>query len=311
MRRRIDVRKVGAGAASALVALAVVAVGSSGGAAAKGPAKVGQALPAARAPSAVPGGYTLVHSAFVSAPNGTVDAWSIRCPVSNSGVVRYPQGGGVLVSSGSLFANISETDPTGPSWRGSVSNASGATTTFQVWAVCAKPHGAYSQNQSASMSIPPGSQVGGFEACPSGTKVLGGGLIQTGTFHVSVNVNSSYPASNGWHVDLNNAGSDTDAQFVVFAVCSKYSISKTGYGVHEGATVDNPPGAQTFASADCPSGQVPLGGGGFSSSSLTSVNMNSSYPTQGPAGSAQGWGVYENNASASDHSITPYVICAS
>jgi hypothetical protein len=142
------------------------------------------------------------------------------------------------------------------------------------------------------------SQYSGFQACPTGTKILGGGAVALGGL-----INSSYPVSNGWHADVNGDGS-TGAEFAVYAVCSKYSVATTGYGVHAGTTVDNPPGSETFAAAFCPSGQVPLGGGVSSTSSDTSVNINSTWPISG------GWGAYENNASSFDRSITPYVICA-
>jgi hypothetical protein len=253
--------------------------------------------------SAVPAGYLVVHSAFITAPgNGAFSGGIVNCPATSSGVARYPQGGGVVISSSSVLTidNASAPDPDTPTaWNAQVANNSGVDTTFEVWAVCATRHRAYVQLSSAWTDIPQYTQIPVFLACPTGTKILGGGGWDT----VNASMNSSYPVSNGWHVDANNpVGADQQVQ--VSAVCSKYSVATTGYGVHAGATVDNPPGSQTFAAAFCPSGQVPLSGGVLSSTSDTLVNINSTLPISG------GWGVYENNASSFDTSITPYVICA-
>jgi hypothetical protein len=103
-------------------------------------------------------------------------------------------------------------------------------------------------------------------------------------------------------VDFNNATSD-DQNFTVYAVCSRYALT-TGYKVVTGSSVDNPPGAQAVAEAFCPTNTAALGGGVYSSSSSTQVNINVTDPSSGA------WVNRENNADTLDHSITPYVICA-
>jgi len=252
----------------------------------------------------MPGGYLIVTSASMTASNGTQTFGTVACPATSGGATRSPQSGGVLVTSSSLGANIdaSYPDVDRVSWDVYVHNNSGANTTFRVYAVCAKPRGGYTQLSSASFTDPGGSQVGGTAFCPSGTKILGGGgVIVTGS--LVANINSSYPSgTNAWHVDANN-GSSTSTTFNVYAVCSKYG-TRQNYGVHIGAAVDNPPGTETAAPISCPAGQSALGGGVFSNSPSTAVNINSTFPFTG------GWANYVNNGTASDFSLTPYVICA-
>jgi len=67
-----------------------------------------------------------------------------------------------------------------------------------------------------------------------------------------------------------------------------------------------PPGAQDFVGQECPTGKVPTGGGIYSSSSSTLVNVNATYPNPG----FTGWGAYENNASGVEGTIYAYAICS-
>ena len=65
----------------------------------------------------------------------------------------------------------------------------------------------------------------------------------------------------------------------------------------------NPAGLQTRAAATCPTGTVPLGGGGFTSSSDTADNMNATAPN------GRSWVIRENNASATDATIGAIAVC--
>jgi hypothetical protein len=282
---------------------ALVASGSSAAiAAASANGVVKPVGSAPQIPTVIPSGYKIVRSAWMTSANGLRTFGYVSCPPTSSGVARYPQGGGVVVASFNVLANVSSSYPNGINWQVDVNNASGTDTTFQVYAVCAKPRTNYQAVPSVSITNPAGAQTGGFQKCPTGTKVLGGGAID-GSGDLTTNINSSYPTSNGWHVDMNN-GSATSTHFTVWVVCSSYSATKQNYGVHVGTSVDNPAGVQTLASVACPSGQSSLGGGVYSNSSSTAVNLNSSYPVTG------GWDDFESNASIGDQSITPYVVCA-
>jgi hypothetical protein len=230
-------------------------------------------LGAPGASTAKPAGYKLVTSGFISIANGTQMFGKVTCPRTTTGAIRRPQSGGVFVSSSSLSANVNSSYPDrdGVSSDADVNNFSGSPTSFEVWAVCAKPHSGYVQAQSTGLTNASGTQGAFTEGCPAGTRILGGGgFLSSGG---DANINSSYPSGNGWHIDANNGTTSNETVFV-FAVCSSYSLSTTGYGVHAGSAADNPPLTETAVSLACPTGQSSLGGGVYSSSPSTSVNIN-------------------------------------
>jgi hypothetical protein len=107
--------------------------------------------------------------------------------------------------------------------------------------------------------------------------------------------------SKGWRVDNNNA-SGADSTFIVFVVCG----SKAGWKIVSTAAVTNPANSQTFAQANCPSPEVTVGGGEFSTSGSTSVNLNATLPDGNGA-----WQSYENNATGFAATVTPYAVCLS
>jgi hypothetical protein len=157
----------------------------------------------------------------------------------------------------------------------------------------------YTVVNSGSTTNPAGTQARGTVSCPSGTVVLGGGAFSN-SGATNVNLNSSYPnGSTEWSVEMNNASS-SDTSFVVYAVCAQQPKK---YSIVAGTSVDNPSGDQTTATASCPAKTEMLGGGGFSSSSARSVNINMSLPNN------EGWLVNINNNSASDASEHALVIC--
>ena len=158
----------------------------------------------------------------------------------------------------------------------------------------------YQQVVSDTFTDPAGAQVGGSVTCPAGTQVLGGGAIIAGA-SLSENLNSTFPFGDGsgWGVYVNNAGT-TDGTFHVYAVCASTIQS---YSVVVGNGVDNPSGAVSYAAVSCPTGTVPFGGGGFASSSSTSVNLHMSQLKH------RGWEAFMNNASTSDDTVSAYVVC--
>jgi hypothetical protein len=158
----------------------------------------------------------------------------------------------------------------------------------------------YQQVFSALLADNAGTQSSGTAACPAGTKLVGGGAVISST-SLSENLNSSIPSSDGltWRVYVNNS-SATNGTFRVYAVCVK-SVGK--YAVVTGTGLSNPAGAQTSATVTCPKNTFPLGGGGFSSSGSTLVNLNSSIPL------SSGWRVDVNNASTGTNTATAYAVC--
>lgn len=251
------------------------------------------AAPAGVVPAGVPKRYVVVNSGALSASTGTQTRGTATCP---AGAVIW--GGGVFVSSISLAANINSSFPSGNAWLGDVNNASGSSTTFNVYAICAKqPRTGYSV-RTASFSNPVGAQTTGSVTCPAHSKPLGGGGFSS-SGNTSVNINSDLPLGNGWRVDMNNA-STTAASLTTYVICGKAK----GRQLVSGTAVPNPSGAQTPASVSCPSPTVPVSGGAFSSLGSTSVSLNTTYPN------GAGWTSYENNGSTLAGTVTSYAICA-
>jgi hypothetical protein len=303
------------GVACALAALAALVVGSAAVSAkttARGvptsAAGTGKHISATAPPSpnTVPSGYMVVSSGSLAAAAGTETFGSVACPAA-AHYNRFPTGGGVFISSIDLAVNINNSFPSGTSWDGYVNNGSNSSTSFQVWAVCAKPKATYSQAESAAVDNPSGSQSFGTALCPHGTKVLGGGASSPNA-DLSQNINTSAPivsgGNYGWLVDMNNSGGNDDS-FFVWATCEKYSPSKAGYRIVSGSSTDNPSGSQDGAGVSCPAGDSVLGGGIAASSFSDVVNTNSDWPT-----SSTGWFGYENNASGSDDTIFASAVCA-
>lgn len=126
-------------------------------------------------PAGAPKGYIVVNSGALTAANGTQTFGSAACPAKT---VVY--GGGVIITSSSLAANVNTSWPDGDTdWAADVNNASGAATTFTVYAICAhKPKG-YKVIESGGVVNPAGSQNVAVAYCPSGLKVFGGGGYST------------------------------------------------------------------------------------------------------------------------------------
>jgi len=250
-------------------------------------------------------GYTVVTSGTLSNPNNAQSFGRANCP---TGTVAF--GGGVFGDSGSLFQNVNSSFPlvsgsVAVAWGGYIDNASGADSTFSVWVVCAKQPKYYSV-VGASFTNAAGKQTYGSVQCPLndlGKRLhpFGGGGVGSSS-GLEQNINGSFPIggkSRSWRVDMNNAGGAGET-LSTYAVCG----NRTGWRVVAGAAVINPANSQTSADVACPTGEVSVGGGEFSSSGSTSVNLNATWPV-----SSSSWRSYENNASGADASITPYVVC--
>lgn len=257
--------------------------------------------PVAALPSALPPKYTVVISALLTAAAGTQTLGTMTCPGK-----KVPYGGGAVISGTSTLVNLNSSVPTSTGWRVYVNNASAASNTFQIYVVCAKKNSSWSIVSGTAVDNPAGAQNTATVSCPTGTKVMGGGVFAS-SGSTSVNINSTLPlgsgkgkkASYGWRGDVNNASTGDDT-ITAQAVCGRAA----GYSIVTGTPVLVNAGSQTGAAVACPSPAVPLGGGGFSSSGSPLVDLNSSLPL------SNGWEVYEDNNSTGASSITAYAVCA-
>jgi len=269
-----------------------------------GPASVvlGKAPSFAASPNLL--GYVVVNSGSLSNPNGTQSFGQANCPTGTKAF-----GGGVFGDSVSLFQNVNSSFPIVVSgkakgWGGYIDNASGSDSTFSVWAVCANKPGQYAV-VSTNTNNPAGTQVQTSVQCPIGSngkrmKVVGGGAIGA-SLGLNQNINTDIPikSSRSWRVDMNNAEA-SDQNVTTYAVCG----NRPGWQVPVGAAVSNPAGSQDHANVACAAGKVSVSGGVYSDSGSTSVNLNATWPE-----SSGSWGSYENNASGSNQTITPYAVC--
>lgn len=252
-------------------------------------------------PLTQPTGYLVVNSGPISTLSPSNTTGSVTCPATSTGVARYPQDGGVSFQSHSLYASVNSSYATGTSWSVGVKNRTGAATTFTVWAVCAVPNPGYVQLNSTSVPNAPGAQTAASEACPTGTKIIGGGVQNSSP---NVTIYDSYPSGNSWVVHVDNPGITANSMYVS-AVCSTYTAG-TGYSVNQGSAVRAASSSDTGAAVSCPSGQAAVGGGISVGSLNTNVNLNSSAPTA----TGSGWTNLENNATPYSVGLTPWVICA-
>ena len=168
----------------------------------------------------------------------------------------------------------------------------------------AKPAG-YKIVKAGPFNSPSNTQSQATVLCPGTEVPVGGGaLISPAGSNNPVlfaSINSSYPLSHEWVVDVNtNSSSGADADFDVYAVCvdaiASYSIVNSGL-------VDNPPGSSNLATATCPSNRALVGGGAFSNSGDVNVNVGVDTPT----GST--WRVVMNNGSTQDTRFVAYAVC--
>jgi hypothetical protein len=277
-------------------ALAIgLVIGSLGMASAKAPTIVRHTGSGSVVPGAKLKGYTIVDSGSFNVPASSEVQKQTSCPTGTK-----PLGGGPVVASGEVGASIHASYPISTGWVVVVNNNTASSTTFAIEVVCAKKPAGW-KIVTASASNTAGSQKQVIATCPAATKVLGGGGSSSG-HSLLVNLNSMIPSgTREWVVDTNNASASTTTAHA-YAVCGK---NVTGWQIVEGGVVTNPAGTQTNAVANCPAGTKVTGGGVGSSSSATSVNMNTSYPA-----SATQWSDYENNASASSETMAAYAVCA-
>jgi hypothetical protein len=136
--------------------------------------------------------------------------------------------------------------------------------------------------------------------CPTGTVPWGGGAsFDNGFAARGTSLETSEPVSGAWRVRVNNA-SGTAQTFRVDVICAN---KPKGYKVaFSGA--DNPPHANTPASATCPTGTVVLSGGAFSTSDTTANLLTS----VGPVGQHRFTASMANTSNV-DQQVTAFAVC--
>ena len=305
--------------AMTLAVIAVVALGTIAAAAdaastasSASSQQAGQQITAATSRMATirPAKYRIVKSGWLSAAAGTDVAGSAMCPLVG-GTQTKPTDGGVFISSTSTQANVNSSYPAGNAWDAAVNNNTSSATSFEVYAICSMAKTTYTV-QSAPFDAPAGNQAEGVAACPPGYQLLGGG-VAAGSRDLNVNINLDAPlffASAKWDVFINN-NSSGDSPSTVYAICSVYPSTTTGYSIAHSPTLNSPPATQDLATAACPvvNGiQTSVLGGGASDSSFSLLyDVNAIWPD-----TTTSFSTYVNNGDPNDQGETflAFAICA-
>jgi hypothetical protein len=251
------------------------------------------------APKAGPAGYVTVSSKPISLPSNDGTFGEAHCPKG-----KVVLSGGAYIASGSVMAGINASFPLGKStWEAVANNFSGAATTFNVYAVCAKRPKGYEQAVSALVTNPAGDQTSANESCRTGDVVTGGGTFDEDP-GFSVGMSSSYPGTSAsWTAAVSNF-SGRSSQYEVIAVCA----SPFAHYAIPSSSASDPAGTQKGIIENCSGGAVVLGGGNQSSNtSNLRIEMKTTQPF--PASGA-GWKSGENNDTAAGTTLTSYAICA-
>jgi len=244
--------------------------------------------------ASAPKGYVIVNSGALDDPAGQWTFGRTYCP---AGTVVW---GGGVTASGGLEQTLNSSFPSTsgpPAWEVYINNAESSDESFTVYAVCAKKPKKYVIEEGPAAS-PAGDQTPVSATCPAQTVVLGGGTY-VNALGPLFGINSSFPAGNQWISDINNSSGVT-VTVATDAICGK---RPKHYAVVSGGTSDNPPGANSPDSASCPAKTSILSAGVISSASETSVNVTELNADRNAV-------AFMANASASDHTMNVYAVCA-
>ncbi|MFZ0664722.1 MAG: hypothetical protein WAM97_03140 [Acidimicrobiales bacterium] len=248
-------------------------------------------------------GYA-VKIASGTAANGAQAALSVSCP---SGTVVY--GGGVALKPHVRGADVQDSYPASTTaWTGGVNNDSGSAATFNVYAICADEAPGYTMVQTPQTSNPAGKDTLVQSDCPNGTVDFGGGVMTTSS-SLSVNLDEDMadgPVQNSrkvfsWIADIDNESSGGNTA-VGYSICGN---DLKGFQFVP-ASVSIPGGTDGSWTLSCPTGLVPLSGGGGADAITKPLDvlMNSSYPARGL------WKTYFNNNLSSTDGIQGGAVCA-
>lgn len=150
-----------------------------------------------------------------------------------------------------------------------------------------------------------GVQSAGFVACPGTEQATGGGAFADSS-DLFVNINSSYPSSDGseWLADVNN-GSSLQTNFTVYAVCMAHSAS---YQIVSSGPWTASSNWVSSEAANCPAGTGVTGGGAVSDSHATDININSTVPNALAHGHTA-WRVAMGSYDPNDTTFTVFAVC--
>lgn len=148
-----------------------------------------------------------------------------------------------------------------------------------------------------------GSQDADTAQCPGAEQPAGGGAFVSSS-DLQVNLNRSYPYGGGWIVSISNA-SASSTPVTAYAICMAHSPH---YKVVQSAPASVNPESVNSQAVVCPAHTSVTGGGAYSSSPATDVNINSTVPNTF-AGGRTGWRVAMASSDPYSASFTVYAVC--
>jgi hypothetical protein len=239
--------------------------------------------------------YTVASSKVFTANPYVQTHGDVVCPGS-----KVPASGGVFNVSGYSGVGVNSSYPEGQIWAVDYDNQTAYPVQFDVYAICVAPTAGRAVVSKANIVATNGQQAPGLVLCPANTKVTGGGIVSQSS-GIEMNVNDSYPESNGWRVDVDNLAG-VDRTFSVYAVCLP---KPAGYTIRTSNVAMNYVGTVTRVSRGCAAGTVPISGGLYDSLIDTGTQLVDTFPNN-----THGWTADEVNIGEVGGLVTGYVICA-
>ena len=144
--------------------------------------------------------YSVATGSSASIPASSDVQVTAMCPAKTVSL-----GGGWFNNSDEVTAGATMSAPLGTNgWRAFVA-AGPSTTLGRALAVCAKEPAGWAQVSSSYSSVPAGSQATVGIACPSGSKVVGGGSFDSSDDSlVLIGLTDSFSSKKGWQSAVNN-----------------------------------------------------------------------------------------------------------
>jgi hypothetical protein len=159
-----------------------------------------------------PAGYKQVFKG-ANNPNNALTTATVTCP---TGTVVYS--GGVQSTADGFGSAVPSLGPANKTtFRASVFNGTGTDQHLTVWAVCGQQPPKY-----RIVAVPSSGGGNAFyidAACPTGTALIGGGVIQTGTLSHTVVIGASTDVGQAWQGRVLNPGGGS-ISLSVRAVCA-------------------------------------------------------------------------------------------
>jgi hypothetical protein len=234
---------------------------------------------------------------------GTAEA---RCPSDHPDV----SGGGVKIEgdNSGFDLEVASTNPEGSppgAWLGEANNTSGSDAEMTTTAVCGKGRFKYRVD---TKLISPGGQATVKVACPSGTKLTGGGVSTEGN-SPRVELAATRPfdgadgdptTDDGWLGSANN-GTNSAKTMGVFAACAESGHYKY---VHS-APKPLPDNTEATAIARCPAGTLVSGGGVENSG----IDVGAAIETTFPLPDTDWLGRANNDNTGQAETVQAFAIC--